>query len=637
MSFKPRNYQKAAVCSVIEGYRSGKRQLLLRLPTGAGKTVISALIIEELLGLLGQQRILFLAHRREIIDQTAETIARQIGAQRVSIEQAERKAEAAAQVVVASVQTLAGRLDEYPAAGFGALIVDECHHAYAKTWMDVISHFGSCAQTLLLGLTATPRRSDGRCVGELFRETAFEISLGELQEQGYLVPMAYYTIEASLGLGSLSLDASGEFQASFLAKIMNSSEVRELTVRACLEKAQGQKTIAFCASVEHAKDLAGDFAARGIPSAFISGETPDRSQLIEQFRSGTLRFLSNFGVLTEGFDDPSIECVLLARPTTSPLVYSQCLGRGLRSHPGKRVCTVIDIVDRQRQQLQYNAFEAAGLKRSWRGSGKDPLREAAAIARIRVADPSAFLRLRHALSLHETQEILMGLDPRLVFAGIDGMPMVRYERLEKGAVLDAVPCEELAAKIAREAGIASAEIRLHDGLLTLTLTDGTDVQTSPYLAWHLEQATGWNIQIVQAPQVMPEISAPLPSPEPLEQEHVAPAEPQREFEYVREDWSSSSDDIGWDQQADDIDHPAAESSAAPPSKRTLGLRDRLERLVQESRELAPHTPFEQDFIEEIFVSTEDPLPQNSQKDKRRLSIQERMRAMKTESMRNSSS
>ena len=270
MAFEIRAYQGEAIQSVITRFHAGARQLLLRLPTGAGKTVISALLIDQLLPLLEGRRILFLAHRKEIIDQTAIKIGLQIGTEKIGIEQAERSAEDFHPVVVASVQTIVGRLDDFDPEDFGAIIVDECHHAFAKTWMDTIGHFGKRPETLLLGLTATPKRSDGRSIEELFPETAFEISLGELQDQGYLVPMDYCTIEASLGLGSLSMQ-NGDFQSTLLGKIMNSDEMRALTVKACLEKAGGKKTIAFCASIKHAEDLTQDFKDLGLSAAFILG------------------------------------------------------------------------------------------------------------------------------------------------------------------------------------------------------------------------------------------------------------------------------------------------------------------------------------------------------------------------------
>ena len=178
----------------------------------------------------------------------------------------------------------------------------------------------------------------------------------------------------------------------------------------------------------------------------------------------------------------------------------------------------------------------------------------------------------------------------------------------------------------------SSEIHLQDGVLTLALADATEAKTSPYLAWHLEQATGWSIQIEQLAPLVPEIPAPLPLA--AKQEFAEPDESQTEFEYVREEWSPSSDEIGWDQSTHDVSD-VIQSSSAPLSKRPLGLRARLDRLVQESREPAPDLSFEPEIIEDIFVSDEEPIPQDSKTDKKRLSIQERMRAIKAESLRGS--
>jgi ATP-dependent helicase IRC3 len=159
--FKLRPYQKAAVAAVNARYRSGDRRLLLYLPTGAGKTVIATFIIDALRRGAGLGRCLFVAHRREILDQTARTIARHLPGLSVQVEQGERSASDGADVIVASVQSLIRRKERYPARSFDLIICDECHHALSPSWSEVISYFWSQAEgkTLLLGMTATPRRS----------------------------------------------------------------------------------------------------------------------------------------------------------------------------------------------------------------------------------------------------------------------------------------------------------------------------------------------------------------------------------------------------------------------------------------------------------------------------------------------
>jgi ATP-dependent helicase IRC3 len=491
MSFAPRPYQSAAVDTVLSKYHSGLRQMMIALPTGAGKTVVAALIMEKLLSVLDGKRLLFLAHRKEIIEQTAEKIAIHLGADLVTIEQAETRPDPHARIVVASIPTLANRLQDYDPELFGAVIVDECHHSYAKSWQQTIGHFGKCPESLLLGLTATSRRSDGRCVSALFQELVFEITLGELQEAGHLVPLSYFTVEASLGLNKLGLDHESDFPVSFLGRIMNTPEMISLTLRAWREQAANLKTIAFCAGVDHAEALAKAFRDVGISAACIHGETLDRDQIIKDFRRGRISVLTNYGVLTEGFDEPTIECVLLCRPTRSPLVYTQCLGRGLRSHRGKSSCTVIDIIDRQSHGLQYNAFEAAGLKKTWIASGKDPNREALAISKIRVTDPMAFMRLKNALSMDETQSILMGLDPKTVLTGIDGMPVLRYSVPDR-----ALPSKQALAEAERliqSAGFTHQSLTIDETTETIDAAFASEqhARLSTYLAWHIQKATGW--------------------------------------------------------------------------------------------------------------------------------------------------
>ncbi|HVZ34001.1 MAG TPA: DEAD/DEAH box helicase, partial [Polyangiaceae bacterium] len=322
-----RPYQKAAVASVVARYRANERRMLLYLPTGAGKTVIATGIIGALRAAPGLSRTLFIAHRREILDQTARTLARQLPGLRVQMEQGERRGQGDADITVASVQSLLRRKERYDPRAFDLIICDECHRALSPSWEQVIEYFWSQAgtQALLLGMTATPRRSDGRSVLGVFGETVFEIARTDLEDLGYLVPMQYFTVHGDLQLDRVELSA-GDFQGAALSRIMDTPVHRALAVKAWLEQGAGKRTIAFCAGVEHAQHLAEDFRALGIPAEKIDGKTKDRQRLLEQFQAGSLQVLANYGVLTEGFDDPGVACILMARPTTSPLVYTQCIG-----------------------------------------------------------------------------------------------------------------------------------------------------------------------------------------------------------------------------------------------------------------------------------------------------------------------
>lgn len=355
--FRLRPYQKKAVAAVVSRYKEKhQRRMLLYLPTGAGKTVIATHIIKALRSTKAFGKVLFVAHRREIIDQTACTIRRHLPGLTVQIEQGNRTTRGDSAITLASVQSLVRRKEKYDPKAYALIICDECHRALAPSWAEVIDFFHTQAgrDTLLLGMTVTPQRTDGKSALEVFGRTAFEISRPDLEDLGYLVPMRYFTIRGNLDLDKVKISA-GDFQVGALSRVMNTPANRALTLKAWMEQSQGKKTIAFCSGVDHALDLAADFSLLGLRAEKIDGKSKNRGEILKRFANGEIQVLTNYGVLTEGFDDPSVECILMARPTTSPLVYTQCIGRGLRTAPGKNACIVIDIVDRSAHPLQYGA------------------------------------------------------------------------------------------------------------------------------------------------------------------------------------------------------------------------------------------------------------------------------------------
>jgi ATP-dependent helicase IRC3 len=487
--FKLRPYQKAAVGSVTARYRAGDRRLLVYLPTGAGKTVIATFIIEALRRGSGLGRCLFVAHRREILDQTARTLAQHLPGLDVQVEQGERTGSPSADVIVASVQSLLRRKERYDPRAFDLIVCDECHHALSPSWEEVIGYFWKQAsgRTLLLGMTATPRRTDGRSALALFGEPAFELSRADLEDLGYLVPMRYFTVTGDLQLDRLEL-AGGDFQSSALSRIMDTPVHRALCVKAWLEQGTGKRTLAFCAGVEHARHLAEDFRAIGVNAEMIDGKTKERRQLLDRFQAGDFPLLTNYGVLTEGFDDPGVSCILMARPTTSPLVYTQCLGRGLRSAPGKSTCTVIDLVDRSTHQLTYDVVQMAGLPPRWRCRGADPFRQARSLRGIKVTTPEAFLQIRQAASLEEVQAVLMSLPPEVVVAGLDGEPVLRYALSDERCSVRAAESE--VRRLLTQAGVRGARVDIDDELVRIAFRNpDIDNERFAHLEWHLCQVT----------------------------------------------------------------------------------------------------------------------------------------------------
>ena len=489
--FKLRPYQKAAVHEVVSRYRNeNERRMLLYLPTGAGKTVIATFIIKGLRTVAGFGRVLFVAHRREILDQTVRTLQQHLPRLRVEVEQGERNSSMDADVTVASVQSLLRRKERYDPKAFDLIVCDECHRALAPSWEEAIGYFYANAsnKTLLLGMTATPRRTDGRSALALFGTTAFEISRTDLEDLGFLVPMEYFTVRSDLNLSRVKL-TGGDFQVGALSAVMDTAQHRAMAVKAWLEQGVGKRTIAFCASVEHAEHIANDFRSLGIAAEMIDGKTKDRGELLQRFRNSEFQVLTNYGVLTEGFDDPGVSCILMARPTTSALVYTQCVGRGLRCAPGKTACTVIDIVDRSTHELQYGALQMADLPRKWRSRGGDPFREAKSLAGIKVTSPEAFLRIRDASSLEEVQSILMSLPPSVVVAGLDGEPVLRYDATECAPSADVA--EKEATRLLRQARVRGAKLVVEQDRVSISFrVPEAENERYAYLKWHLSRVTG---------------------------------------------------------------------------------------------------------------------------------------------------
>jgi len=311
------------------------------------------------------------------------------------------------------------------------------------------------------------------------------------------VPIHYWGVKAALSLDRVKC-SGGDFQVGALSAVMDTPQVRSLTLRAWEDKAQGCKTLVFCASVRHAHRLAADFAAQGHHTEVLDGRTKNRDDMLARFRRGDIDLLFNYGVLTEGFDDPSIQCVLLARPTTSPLVYNQCLGRGLRPAPNKTHCTVIDVIDRSTHQLQYGAGQLADLPRGWNCRGRDPFRESRAISQIKVTDPEAFLAISQADSLEAIQDLLMALPSEVVVAGLDGEPVPRYDLVESGCT--GAEAKSRVQDLLKQAGATVTKMTVSPpsngerGKIDIRLLNAeVNNERYRYLQWHMERATGWRI------------------------------------------------------------------------------------------------------------------------------------------------
>lgn len=365
-----RDYQREAIDRVLYDWSSGKKSVLIVLPTGAGKTIVSADIIRRVVQQTSR-RAIFLAHRNELVFQTQDTIRLVSPQTTVGIVQGKRN-EVGRQVTVASISTVERqeRLRDVLLHGPYELIVcDEAHHATSKSWMRVINSFReNNPDTRILGLTATPGRADGIGLDSLFECISFSKSTLELIDEGWLVYPRAYRVKLDIDLDQVSTgdsDFGKDLKDGDLNKLMIQKPVLEAVLAAYKKHGENRTMIGFAVSVEHAKLLSETFSQNGIPATFVSGKTKeeDRKKTYARFRSGEIRMLFSCGVLTEGFDEPSAGGVLLARPTMSQSLFIQMVGRGLRLFPTKRDCIVIDCAGNTKKHPIVQMSTLSGFER----------------------------------------------------------------------------------------------------------------------------------------------------------------------------------------------------------------------------------------------------------------------------------
>ena len=345
MAIQLRDYQAEALDAIADAYRRGKRRQLVVLPTGTGKTVIFASLAKRL-----NVPTLILAHRDELIRQAVEKISLVWPEAAVGIVKAEAN-EYDKPVVVASVQTLArqDRLERLDPKRFRLVIADECHHVPAISYVKVLEAAGvfpDPGTKLLVGVTATPQRGDGKGLGGVFEAIVYQRTLLDMIRRGYLVDLRAVRVRTRVDLSGVRT-VRGDFDERDLALAVNTPERNALVARAYLEQAAGKKAIAFTVDVAHARDLAAAFRQAGVAAEFVHGGTPaeERRAILRRLRTGETRVVTNCSVLTEGFDEPSLECIVMARPTRSQGLFVQMAGRVTRTYPGKEYGLVLDVAD----------------------------------------------------------------------------------------------------------------------------------------------------------------------------------------------------------------------------------------------------------------------------------------------------
>lgn len=333
-----RPYQQQARERIHAEWENGHTRTLLVLPTGTGKTIVFASVAAD--QVRAGDRVLILAHRGELLEQAADKLQRSTG-----LVSAVEKADATClntwfRVVVGSVQTLqrTARLERFSHDYFGTIIIDEAHHAITDGYRRILDYFGSAK---VLGVTATPDRGDMRNLGEVFDSLAFEYKLTDAIKEGYLCRIMAQTIPLKLDISSVTM-SGGDYAVGDLGTALD--PYLEQIAAEMAQRCKGRKTVVFLPLITTSQKFRGLLNSHGFRAAEVNGQSTDRKEVLADFDAGKYNVLCNSMLLTEGWDCPSVDCVVVLRPTKVRRLYSQMVGRGTRLSPGKTDLLLLDFL-----------------------------------------------------------------------------------------------------------------------------------------------------------------------------------------------------------------------------------------------------------------------------------------------------
>lgn len=337
-TFQDRYYQTESVEAIFNEWDNGNQKTLLVLPTGTGKTIVFCRVIERIVRDGG--RVLVLAHRGELLDQAADKLSRSTGIG-CGLEKADSSAfDEWWPVVVGSVQTLMrpARLERFKPDFFNAIIVDEAHHCLADSYQRVLDHFDAN----VLGVTATPDRGDMRNLGQYFDSLAYKYSLVRAIRDGYLAPIKALTIPLQIDLTGVATQ-NGDYQAAALGSALD-PYLEQIAVE-MTEHCKDRKTVLFLPLIATSQKMRALLEAKGFKAYEVNGESPDRAEILAAFdAAGPGTTLCNSMLLTEGWDCPSVDCIVPLRATKIRSLFEQMTGRGTRLSPGKDHLLLLDFL-----------------------------------------------------------------------------------------------------------------------------------------------------------------------------------------------------------------------------------------------------------------------------------------------------
>lgn len=333
-----RPYQQEAREAIFKQWDSGVLKTLLVLPTGCGKTIVFAKVTEDCVR--RGDRVLILAHRGELLEQAADKIHKSTGLG-CAVEKAEETCIGSwFRIVVGSVQSMMRekRLGQFPDDYFQTIIIDEAHHCISDSYQKVLNHFD---QAKVLGVTATPDRGDMRNLGSYFESLAYEYTLPKAIKEGYLSPIKALTIPLKIDMSGVGVQA-GDFKASDIGTALD--PYLQGIAKEMKKYCQDKKTVVFLPLVKTSQKFRDILNDHGFRAAEVNGDSQDRAEVLEAFDRGDYNVLCNSMLLTEGWDCPSVDCVVVLRPTKVRSLYCQMVGRGTRLSPGKGHLLLLDFL-----------------------------------------------------------------------------------------------------------------------------------------------------------------------------------------------------------------------------------------------------------------------------------------------------
>ena len=384
-----RPYQQQAKDAIFSEWENGIKKTLLVLPTGCGKTIVFAKVAEECVK--GGSRVLILAHRGELLDQAADKIGKSTG-----LGCATEKAEQTCigswfRIVVGSVQSMMRekRLNQFPNDYFNTIIIDEAHHCISESYQKVLRHFPDAE---VLGVTATPDRGDMQNLGTVFESLAYEYTLPRAIKEGYLSPIKAVTIPLKIDMSAVGVQA-GDFKSGDIATALDPylESIAEEMEKYCSDK----KTVVFLPLVKTSQKFRDILNNHGFRAAEVNGDSKDRAEILEAFDKDQYNVLCNSMLLTEGWDCPSVDCIVVLRPTKVRSLYCQMVGRGTRlspetnkdhlllldflwhterhelCHPASLICESAEVAQKMTENMEKDAGCIMDIEKAERTASED--------------------------------------------------------------------------------------------------------------------------------------------------------------------------------------------------------------------------------------------------------------------------